>query len=177
MTTGVPAEGPEFTGTVRFFDASKGFGFVTRDDGGDLYVGTQPVLASGRTRLMAGQTISFTTEECEKGERIETIVRVGQVPTAETRLGTIKFFNHHKGFGFVAGDDGIDYFLPGYVVADAGFSVIDGGRIEFTTRPGRAGKTDGVAEIVRVTSGPPVPRSHSESGDQPSPEWERQMEG
>jgi len=56
-------------GTVKFFNASKGFGFITPEDGGkDIFVHISAVEQSGMTTLNEGQAISFETEEDRKGK-------------------------------------------------------------------------------------------------------------
>ena len=56
------------TGRVRFFDADKGFGFITKDDGGDVYVRAN-VLPAGVTTLKAGQRVEFGVIEGRRGEQ------------------------------------------------------------------------------------------------------------
>ena len=57
------------TGRVRFFDADKGFGFITKDDGGDVYVRAN-ALPTGVTALKAGQRVEFGVIEGRRGDRI-----------------------------------------------------------------------------------------------------------
>lgn len=65
-------------GKVRFYDAEKGFGFLTKDDGGDVYVrGT--ALPPGVTSLKAGQKVEFGVVEGRKGEQALS-VRVLEAP-------------------------------------------------------------------------------------------------
>lgn len=56
------------TGKVRFFDAEKGFGFITKDDGGDVYVRSN-ALPEGVTALKPGQRVEFGVIEGRKGEQ------------------------------------------------------------------------------------------------------------
>lgn len=56
------------TGKVRFFDADKGFGFITKDDGGDVYVRSN-ALPEGVTALKAGQRVEFGVVEGRRGEQ------------------------------------------------------------------------------------------------------------
>jgi len=57
------------TGTVKFFNASKGYGFITPDDGGkDVFVHVTAVERSGMTALADGQRISFETEPDKHGK-------------------------------------------------------------------------------------------------------------
>lgn len=57
------------TGTVKFFNESKGFGFITPDDGGkDIFVHVSAVQASGLDGLRDGQKVSFDTEPDKRGK-------------------------------------------------------------------------------------------------------------
>ncbi len=57
------------TGTVKFFNQSKGFGFIVPDDGGsDLFVHISAVQASGLPGLDDGQKVSFETEPDKRGK-------------------------------------------------------------------------------------------------------------
>lgn len=57
------------TGTVKFFNASKGFGFITPDDGGkDVFVHVTAVERSGITNLNDGMRITFDTEPDKRGK-------------------------------------------------------------------------------------------------------------
>lgn len=56
------------TGKVRFYDAEKGFGFLTKDGGGDVYV-RSAALPEGVTALKPGQRVEFGVIEGRKGEQ------------------------------------------------------------------------------------------------------------
>lgn len=56
------------TGKVRFFDAEKGFGFITKDGGGDVYVRSN-ALPDAVTSLKPGQKVEFGVVEGRKGEQ------------------------------------------------------------------------------------------------------------
>lgn len=56
------------SGRVRFYDAEKGFGFLTKDGGGDVYVRAN-ALPAGVTALKAGQKVEFGVIEGRKGEQ------------------------------------------------------------------------------------------------------------
>ena len=53
---------------MRFYDAEKGFGFLTKDEGGDVYVRSN-ALPPGVTTLKAGQKVEFGVVEGRKGEQ------------------------------------------------------------------------------------------------------------
>lgn len=57
------------TGTVKFFNTEKGFGFITPDDGGkDIFVHISAVQASGMESLAENQKINFETEPDNRGK-------------------------------------------------------------------------------------------------------------
>ncbi len=55
-------------GKVRFYDAEKGFGFLTKDEGGDVYVRAN-ALPPGVTTLKPGQKVEFGVVEGRRGEQ------------------------------------------------------------------------------------------------------------
>lgn len=54
------------TGKVKWYDSEKGFGFLTRDDGGEVFVHSS-ALPQGATSLRAGQRVEFGVVEGRKG--------------------------------------------------------------------------------------------------------------
>ena len=57
------------TGTVKWFNATKGFGFITRDNGGDVFVHYSAINSKGYRSLEEGQRVEFTPEDSAKGPR------------------------------------------------------------------------------------------------------------
>ena len=66
------------TGTVKWFNAEKGFGFISSADHGDVFVHLR-ALAEGRTTLTAGEPVYFNLRQTEKGAEAAN-VRVGAPP-------------------------------------------------------------------------------------------------
>ena len=61
------------TGTVKWFDPSKGYGFLIRDKGGDLFVHLRSVRTQDRRRLKENTRVRYSVENTEKGPQAENI--------------------------------------------------------------------------------------------------------
>ena len=68
------------TGKVRFYDAEKGFGFLTKDEGGDVYVRSN-ALPDGVTALKPGQKVEFGVVEGRRGEQALSLRLVDAPPS------------------------------------------------------------------------------------------------
>ncbi len=65
-------EGSE-TGTVKWFNVNKGFGFITTDSGDDVFVHFRSIRGRGRRSLRQGQAVRFDLSEGEKGMQAENV--------------------------------------------------------------------------------------------------------
>jgi cold shock protein len=54
-------------GTVKWFNGSKGFGFISRDNGPDVFVHYSAITAEGYRNLEEGQKVEFNVEQGPKG--------------------------------------------------------------------------------------------------------------
>ncbi|MFC3033359.1 cold-shock protein [Pseudoalteromonas fenneropenaei] len=62
------------TGSVKWFNESKGFGFITQDDGGrDVFVHFSAIKADGFRVLTEGQRVSYTVTNGAKGPQAENV--------------------------------------------------------------------------------------------------------
>ena len=61
------------TGTIKWFDPSKGYGFLIRDKGGDLIVHLRSVQSQDRRKLKENTRVRFSVEDTEKGPQAENI--------------------------------------------------------------------------------------------------------
>ncbi|MFN2243947.1 MAG: cold-shock protein [Anaerolineae bacterium] len=55
------------TGTVKWFNASKGYGFIEREDGPDVFVHFSAIRGEGFRNLEEGQSVEFNVEQGPKG--------------------------------------------------------------------------------------------------------------
>lgn len=63
-------------GTVKWFNASKGFGFITRDGGKDVFVHHSAIQAQGFKSLEEGQRVRFDIVDGAKGPAAANVVRL-----------------------------------------------------------------------------------------------------
>ncbi|MCP4058950.1 cold-shock protein [uncultured Alteromonas sp.] len=63
------------TGTVKWFDEAKGFGFISQADGGkDVFVHFRAIKSEGFRTLAEGQSVQFTIEQGNKGPQAADVV-------------------------------------------------------------------------------------------------------
>jgi CspA family cold shock protein len=60
-------------GEVKWFNVSKGFGFITRDNGEEIFIHFRSILGEGRRSLKDGQRVSFVVADSDKGLQAEEV--------------------------------------------------------------------------------------------------------
>jgi len=151
------------TGTVKWFNSQKGFGFITPDDGGeDLFVHQSAIYADGFRTLNQDEPVAYNV--IQEGDKLKAIdvtapdgsfvkgdggrpgaggraAKVeprkwpeGTEPSEGKEVGTVKWFNAEKGFGFIApkapGKE--DLFVHQSEIHAPGFrSLMEGEEVEF----------------------------------------------
>ena len=156
-------------GTVRWFDAERGFGFLAPEDGSaDLFVHVSEIVGDGGTRLLReGQAVEFEVGEGERGLQARGVRVTGDLAPGTTVgvLGTVKWYEPAKGYGFATPDGGgpevfvhSSAIVTGGVVATAqrvAFLIGEGERgpqaehvIPLGAGAGRAAATDGADGTV-----------------------------
>ncbi|MCU1430558.1 MAG: cold shock protein [Actinomycetia bacterium] len=60
-------------GTVKFFNADKGYGFISRESGDDVFVHYSAIQGSGYKSLEEGQKVEFETTKGRKGDEAQNV--------------------------------------------------------------------------------------------------------
>lgn len=63
-------------GTVKWFNDSKGFGFITTEDSGDVFVHHSSIQGNGFKSLAEGDMVSFDVEKGPKGPKAVNVVKL-----------------------------------------------------------------------------------------------------
>jgi CspA family cold shock protein len=63
-------------GTVKWFNDSKGFGFIENEEGGDVFVHHSAIAGTGFKSISEGQKVSFDVVDGDKGPKAENVVTV-----------------------------------------------------------------------------------------------------
>jgi CspA family cold shock protein len=66
--------GDRETGTVKWFNTSKGFGFISRDSGDDIFVHFRAIRGEGHRVLVEGQRVEFSVMQRDKGLQAEDVI-------------------------------------------------------------------------------------------------------
>lgn len=131
----------DVTAVVKWFNPTKGFGFVQPGDGSpDAFMHVSVVTRAGHRSLPQGATIVCDLCAGPKGPQVAAVHRVESMPEMPAQQpayddgdagsvsdidGTVKFYNRDKGFGFVVPDDGgKDVFISARILERAGMENI-----------------------------------------------------
>jgi cold shock CspA family protein len=146
------------TGTVKSFNVTKGFGFITMADGSDIFVHAKSCTDGGVPKV--GDILSFTMEPSEKSGKMQATNVTGGtgipgpggkgIQGTGSMQGTCKSFNAEKGFGFITGADGSDVFVHRSGMVD-GSTPQAGDTITFDVEPSKQ-KPDQM-QAVNATGG------------------------
>ena len=153
----------EITAVVKWFNPTKGFGFVQPSDGSpDAFMHVSVVTRSGIRHLPQGATIVCDLCAGPKGPQVASVHRIEDMPEAPpphdsdfggptTEVeGTVKFYNREKGFGFVVPDDGSkDVFISARVLERTGLQNLDPEqRVRLAIRNGHKGPMADNIELI-----------------------------
>ena len=127
-------------GTVRWFDAERGFGFLApEDDSPDLFVHASEILGDA-TVLREGQVVAFEVGENDRGpQALRVRVTAEAAASAVGLLGAVNWYEPGKGYGFVTPDGGgPDIFVHSSAIVTGGV-VTEGQRVAFLVGEGERG--------------------------------------
>jgi CspA family cold shock protein len=161
-------------GKVKWYNGTKGYGFVTLDNGEDAFCHASVLKEIGHQRLPIGATIVCDLSVSRRGMTVRAIHKVdlstaqdpaqdtpqrplgggqfgdayqAKFPAGPTTEGKVKFFNHEKGFGYVQPKNGgADIFLHVAALRRSGLqTVMSEQPVRFSTCHGKKGE-----EVARV---------------------------
>ncbi len=159
-----PTQGSEpVEASVKWFNADKGFGFVIVAGGSDAFLPSRALEMAGHSTVPDGARLKVRISQGPKGPQVAEVVEVdistpqtmnraerrpstrpssrpGAGPTEEC-LGSVKWYNVEKGFGFVAADrGGKDVFVHATTLDRSGLSELpEGQRVRMQISQGQKG--------------------------------------
>lgn len=160
-----PGDGVQVEAVVKWFNLTKGFGFVAPLDGSpDAFMHVSVITRAGMQQVAEGTKLLVQIGQGPKGRQvlqINQILGMAEIPTATPRptasagpteelTGTVKWFKADKGFGFVAPDDGgKDVFVHKSVVLRLGIAQLESGqRLKMTVHTAQKGREAIVIELL-----------------------------
>ena len=134
-----PAEAKDrHQGIVKWFSEKRGYGFVQVGEE-EVFIHRSTLLAFGIAKLQNDDEVTVSLTKSERGHIVDTLYGVERPPIppelmADTPdegevLAIVKFFNNHKGYGFIV-TDGIDedIFIHFRIIEKNGFSALEQGQ-------------------------------------------------
>jgi CspA family cold shock protein len=130
-------------GTVRWFDAERGFGFLALgDDAEDLFVHASEVVGGDGPRVLReGQEVEFEIGEGDRGPQARRVRVTRDLPSdaALGVLGTVSWYEPAKGYGFLTPDGGgAEIFVHSSAIVGGGV-IREGQRVAFLVVEGEKG--------------------------------------
>jgi len=160
-TNGNGDDQDRYQGKVKWFSEKRGYGFIQIDDE-EVFIHRSTLLAFGIAKLQNEDIVNVALIDSERGRIVETLFGVERPPIppelmADTPaegevIADVKFFNNHKGYGFIVADEvDEDIFIHFRVLEKNGFSTLEQGqRLLFRLEDGERGKQ---VTTIRIYTG------------------------
>lgn len=161
-----------FQGSVKWFSEKRGYGFVQVEND-EVFIHRSTLLAFGIQKIQNEDIVTVSLVDSERGKIVDRLYGVERPPIPENLMGDtpedgevlakVKFFNNHKGYGFIiAENEPQDIFVHFRILEKNGFSMLEQGqkllvRLEDDDR----GKQ---VTTIRIYTGDEFPASLEESG-------------
>jgi cold shock protein len=145
-------------GKVKWFNPSKGYGFIELSDGsGDAFLHATALSGSGITTLQSGETLELRVAPGQRGPQVTEVISTAAPPlprkssrspldrqaleVSVQETGTVKWYSAAKGFGFIVRDSGgKDVFVHASTLERAGITGLsEGQRVFMGVAEGRKG--------------------------------------
>ena len=114
-------------GTILWYDAQKGYGFITRTDGSTIFFHNKKVL-DGLQKIEPGQKVVYSVGNVPRGLEAVDVIRTELEPLS-CFSGTVREFSEVKGYGFLITETGRSIFFHATDVE--GFTPENGMRVSF----------------------------------------------
>ncbi|MSO77373.1 MAG: cold-shock protein [Alphaproteobacteria bacterium] len=171
-TAAPTADRTNVTATVKWFNPTKGFGFVAATDGTpDAFLHVSALSRAGRATISEGATLVVDLGQGQRGPQVVAIHSVDESTATATATpsarpprhgppmssgggevvdATVKWFNPEKGFGFASPDDGgKDIFVHIRALERSGISTLQPEqRVRITTSMGEKGPQANAVELI-----------------------------
>ncbi|ETW69305.1 cold-shock protein [Lacticaseibacillus rhamnosus 2166] len=86
-------------GTVKWFNAEKGYGFITREDGSDVFVHFSAIQGEGYKTLEEGQAVTFEVEDSDRGHKRLTLTKTN-LKVSKQKCTILNFISKWYTFSF-----------------------------------------------------------------------------
>jgi len=161
-----PGEGVQVEAVVKWFNLTKGFGFVAPvDNTPDAFMHVSVLNRAGLQQIAEGTKLLVQIGSGPKGRQVTQIIQtlgMAEIPLSQNRhlvpagpteemTGTVKWFKADKGFGFVAPDDGgKDVFVHKSAVLRIGMNQLETGqRLKMTVHTAAKGREALSIEVMQ----------------------------